>query len=97
MSMLNYAKYFEEEKKEIEIKGRLEGKLEGIREGMREGKLEGIREGKLEGKREGMKEIILKLSGKNMTAEQIADLLDLDINDVEAIISDNSKDSTQII
>lgn len=44
-----------------------------------EGKLEGIQEGKLEGKLEGIVESVKKLLTKGMTAENVADLLDMDL------------------
>ena len=71
--------------------GRQEGIQEGIQEGLREGLREGIQKGIQEGLQEGAQKerthTIRTLSQKAFTPQQIADLLSLDIAEVERILA----------
>jgi len=49
----------------------------------------GKAEGKEEGKMEAKKESVLKMHSKNLSAETIADFVDLSLNDIKAIIAEN--------
>ena len=68
-----------------EIRGKIEGKAEGLVEGLAEGKAEGKEEGKMEAK----KASVLKMHNKNLSAEVIADFVDLNIDAIKAIIAEN--------
>ena len=73
----------DQENQEIgEERGRREGRLEG----MREGRLEGRREGQLEGEVRKLVSQIRKKQLRGYQQEQIADLLEEDIQTVEKII-----------
>ena len=73
----------DQENQEIgEERGRREGRLEG----MREGRLEGRREGQLEGELRKLVSQIRKKQLRGYQKEQIADLLEEDIQTVEKII-----------
>ena len=73
----------DQENQEIgEERGRREGRLEG----MREGRLEGRREGQLEGELRKLVSQIRKKQLRGHQKEQIADLLEEDIQTVEKII-----------
>ena len=80
----------EKEIKIIEEKARNQGIKEGIKEGkmdgIKEGKMEGIKEGIEQGKMEGMRETIIKLKNFH-SVEEIAEMLDLDIDYVKKIQS----------
>ena len=65
-------------------------KLEGRLEGKIEGKLEGKIEGKLEGKIEGKLETVPLLIQLGMTVEEIADRLNLPLEDVKKVIETNN-------
>ena len=71
-------------KEEIE-QAREEGKEEGIEEGKKEGIEEGKKEGREEGALNNRKEIVLKLLKKGYSLEEIADLLDIPLDEVKAI------------
>ena len=64
------------------------GKAEGIEIGKAKGKAEGLKEGESKGKSEERKSNILSMRRKGKAADEIADLLDVDITEVEAIIRD---------
>ena len=73
----------DQENQEIgEERGRRKGRLEG----MREGRLEGRREGQLEGELRKLVSQIRKKQLRGYQQEQIADLLEEDIQTVEKII-----------
>ena len=77
----------DQENQEIgEERGRREGRLEGMREGRLEGRLEGRREGQLEGEVRKLVSLIRKKQLRGYPKEQIADLLEEDIQTVEKII-----------
>ena len=61
------------------------GKLEGIQEGELKGKLEGRLEGKLEGRLEGKLEAARKFINKGWNAEEVAEILELDSNEVKSL------------
>jgi predicted transposase/invertase (TIGR01784 family) len=63
-----------------------EGKAEGRAEGRAIGRAIGLAEGRAEGKAEGSAEIIRQLHDKGMSAEQISQILDMDINDLKKIL-----------
>lgn len=65
---------------QIKEEGKLEGKIEG--------RIEGKLEGKIEGKRETQREIVLKGWRKGISVEILADMTDLSIEAIKAIISD---------
>ena len=67
--------------------GRQEGIQEGIQEGLREGIQKGIQEGLQEGAQKERTHTIRTLSQKAFTPQQIADLLSLDIAEVESSLS----------
>ena len=72
----------DQENQEIgEERGRREGRLEG----MREGRLEGRREGQLEGELRKLVSLIRKKQLRGYQKEQIADLIEEDIQTVEKI------------
>ena len=76
----------DQENQEIgEERGRREGRLEGMREGRLEGRLEGRREGQLEGEVRKLVSLIRKKQLRRYSKEQIADLLEEDIQTVEDI------------
>jgi predicted transposase YdaD len=53
------------------------------------GEIRGKMEGKEEGKMEAKKASVLKMHNKNLSAEAIADFIDLSIDDIKAIIAEN--------
>ena len=59
----------------------------GIREGKQLGIVEGITIGKEAGRLEGISQNILTMYKKGKTPEEIADLLEKDLEDVKAIIA----------
>jgi predicted transposase/invertase (TIGR01784 family) len=63
---------------------------EALEEGKLEGKREGMLEGKLEGKREGMLETVPLMFKLGATAEQIAEALGLNVEDVRKAAQENS-------
>lgn len=65
--------------------GRAEGREEGRAEGREEGRAEGREEGKAEGKTEERFKIISTLKRKGKSDEEIASLLDLNIEDVKSV------------
>ena len=58
-----------------------------ILEAKEEGREEGLEEGLKKGKLDNQKETILKLCKKGMSKEDIANLLDLDLNTVNEILN----------
>ena len=62
-----------------------EGRAEGRAEGREEGRAEGREEGKAEGKTEERFKIISTLKRKGKSDEEIASLLDLNIEDVKSV------------
>ena len=62
------------------------GKQEGITIGKQEGITIGKQEGITIGKREGIAEIIIKMYRKGYEAEQISDILDMEIEEIREII-----------
>ena len=66
---------------------RIEGRAEGLAEGLAEGRAEGLAEGRAEGRAEGENSANIKhirrFAELNMTAKEIADLLELDIKFVQ--------------
>ena len=87
LSDLKQTKFYQEAKEEGIQEGKLEGKLEGIQEGKLEGKLEGIQEGKLEGKLEAKLDAIPGLLGLGLSQVQIAQVLNLSIDEVKMIVN----------
>lgn len=71
-----------------------QGKEEGIEQGIKEGKEQGIKEGKEQGIKEGKeqgieetkKQDILKLKAKNWSLEEIAEFVEMSVEDVKNII-----------
>ncbi len=61
------------------------GYEKGIAEGVEEGKKEGIKEGIKEGREEGRKEVVRKLLGKGFSHEQLADTLDISVEEVKEL------------
>ena len=64
-----------------------EARLEGIIEGKREGKREGIIKGKREGIIEGKLQTIPHLLKRQFSSQEIADILELDLGQVEEFIN----------
>ena len=70
---------------------REEGWQEGIIEGKKEGIIEGKKEGIIEGKKEGKKEekrSVLRSLRKKMSAEEIAGLLELSLDEVISLTTE---------
>jgi len=65
---------------------RMQDERGAIEKGREEGRKEGREEGKKEGKKEGRKDAVKKMYAKELGIEQIADLLEIDIDEVSAII-----------
>jgi uncharacterized protein (DUF433 family) len=65
-------------KLELDKKLKQEGKEEGIEEGIEKGMKKGMKK--------GIKQLILKQYGKGLSVEYIADINDIDIEDVKEII-----------
>ncbi len=82
---------FDEWEMEIRAEGEAIGKAKGMVQGKAEGKAEGIAEGKAEGIAEGgakeRQRNVLAMYGKGYSAKQIADILEIDLQEVEEIIS----------
>ncbi len=66
-----------------------EGKLEGRLEGRLEGKNEGIIEGRLEGVDETKKKAILGMFAKNISVDDIAEIMHISIEEVNEILLSN--------
>ncbi|MCI9313222.1 MAG: hypothetical protein HFE68_07700, partial [Erysipelotrichaceae bacterium] len=76
---------------EMKNKARNEGKMEGVMEGKLEGKLEGKIEGRLEGRKETELSITLRmLESGNLSVNQIAQFLEISIDDVKQIAQSHS-------
>ena len=65
--------------------GLQEGLQEGLREGMEKGRKEGRREGRREGRQEERQAIIRKLLDKGHSPEEIADTLELPVDEVRKL------------
>ena len=63
------------------------GREEGRKEAREEGRKEGRKEGREEGRQEGYAEVIAKMAANKMTAEEIAAILQIDINHVRQTIA----------
>ena len=74
---------FDEWEMEIRAEGEAIGKAKGIVQGKAEGKAEGIAEG---GAKERQRNV-LAMYGKGYSDKQIADILEIDLQEVEEIIS----------
>jgi len=74
---------WQEAREEGRQEGLKEGTKEGIKQGIMEGLKEGLREGMKEGLREGMKDgialAIEKMAARNIPAEEIAAILEVDM------------------
>ena len=57
-----------------------------VEEGREEGIAEGIAKGRAEGIAEGRAEIIIKMYNKGFTVEEIAEIIDKDVEEVKEII-----------
>jgi predicted transposase/invertase (TIGR01784 family) len=64
-----------------------EAREEGKQEGLKEGKQEGLKEGKEAGLKEGIATVIGRLAAKNMSAAEIAALLELDVTLVQQALA----------
>ena len=62
--------------------GRAEGRAEGIAEGRAEGIAEGRVEGRAEGRAEGFMEVAKKMLDKGMSAEVVADMTGLSLDEI---------------
>lgn len=56
-----------------------------MRMGYEKGIAEGVEEGKKEGREEGRKEVVRKLLGKGFSHEQLADTLDISVEEVKEL------------
>jgi predicted transposase YdaD len=65
-----------------------EGIQEGRAEGRTEGRAEGRAEGRIEGRIEGINLVIRQMIAKGMTAQQVADIVDMTAEEIEAIIAE---------
>ena len=68
--------------------GREEGREEGRKEGRQEGLKEGIKEGKTIGVKESKKEFISNMLKKNLSIEQMAEYLNMNIQEIKDIIDE---------
>ena len=65
------------------LEAKEEGREEGLQKGLEQGREEGLQKGKLD----NQKETILKMCKKGISKEDIANLLDLDLNTVNEILN----------
>ena len=59
-----------------------------LRNQMDYAKKEGIQEGRAEGRAEGINLVIRQMIAKGMTAQQVADIVDMTAEEIEAIIAE---------
>jgi predicted transposase YdaD len=68
-----------------------EGLTEGLQKGRQEGKSEGLKEGMIQGRHEGLQQgialAIERLASKNMSAEEIAAILEVDLELVRRVLN----------
>ena len=57
-------------------------------EGIQEGRAEGLAEGRAEGLAEGINIVIRQMIAKGMTVQQVADIVDMSVEEIEAIIAE---------
>ena len=57
-------------------------------EGIQEGRAEGRAEGRTEGRIEGINLVIRQMIAKGMTVQQVADIVDMTVEEIEAIIAE---------
>ena len=69
------------EAKDILLRGRAEGRAEG----RVEGRAEGMAEGRAEGRAEGMAYTVEKLLEKGYSAEEISNMLDMELEEIKSI------------
>jgi len=82
LSALKHTRIYQEARQE----GLQEGRQEGLQEGLQEGRQEGRQEGKLETKLE----MVRKLQQRGFSVEEIADLLELDLEIIRGTIQEQS-------
>ena len=58
------------------------------KEGIQEGRAEGRAEGRIEGRAEGINLVIRQMIAKGMTAQQVADIVNMSVEEIEAIIAE---------
>ena len=58
------------------------------KEGIQEGRAEGRTEGRAEGRAEGINLVIRQMIAKGMTVQQVADIVDMTAEEIEAIIAE---------
>ena len=69
-----------------------QARKEGLAEGRQEGRQEGLAEGIIEGKKETKKDIVIKLSERDMSADEIAEICEISVDEINNIIcSKNDK------
>ena len=59
-----------------------------LRNQMDYAKQEGIQEGRAEGRAEGINLVIRQMIAKGMTVQQVADIVDMSVEEIEAIIAE---------
>ena len=59
-----------------------------LRNQMDYAKQEGIQEGRAEGRAEGINLVIRQMITKGMTVQQVADIVDMSVEEIEAIIAE---------
>ena len=59
-----------------------------LRNQMDYAKKEGIQEGRAEGRAEGINQVIRQMINKGMTVQQVADIVDMSVEEIEAIIAE---------
>ena len=59
-----------------------------LRNQMDYAKQEGIQEGRAEGRAEGINLVIRQMINKGMTVQQVADIVDMSVEEIEAIIAE---------
>ncbi len=78
----------QEAREEGLAEGRAEGRAEGHAEGRAAGLAEGLTKGRTAGRQEFQQELIEKKWKKGKTAEEIADILEMDVEAVDRILKD---------
>lgn len=89
-------RYVEEKQAEAEIRGERRGIEKGRIEGLAEGKMEGRLQGRAEGKMEGKMEAALNMREKGLSAQNISDFLNVDIDDVNKWFASDSPSASKI-
>ena len=77
----------DEWEKEAMSKGEAKGEARGIVKGREEGRVEGKAEGRVEGITEERQRVVLYMHSNGFSADKIAEMLGIDIEEVKDILS----------